>query len=239
MAGATPAISVMVTPVLVVGTSALAGNTLAAAISAARARPGRVRWATSGVGTTGHRVLEWVRAASRFDITHIPYKGEDLSSPTHSRASSRCSRPTSASCSSNTCAKDASRHWRSARRHASTCCPACPRWRKPGSPRRIWRRHSGCSRLGVPHRMSLRARTAHSMWRCEIRSSSVDSTGPATSRLEVPRRTWRRRLRANAKLRATWPAGLHGRPAEPPVTLRSTFPMRVPPAICRRIDVEP
>ena len=71
----TPVISVMVTPVLVVGTSALAGDTLAAAISAAKATPGRVRWATSGVGTTGHRVLERVRAASGVDITHIPYKG--------------------------------------------------------------------------------------------------------------------------------------------------------------------
>ena len=37
--------------------------------------PGQVRWATSGVGTTGHRVLERVRAASGVDITHIPYKG--------------------------------------------------------------------------------------------------------------------------------------------------------------------
>lgn len=71
----TPVMSVMVTPVLVVGTIALAGDTLAAAISAARANPGRLRWATSGVATTGHRVLERVRAASGVDITHVPYKG--------------------------------------------------------------------------------------------------------------------------------------------------------------------
>ena len=70
-----PVMSVMVTPVLVVGTPALAGDTLAAAIAAARASPGRVRWATSGVGTTGHRVLERVQVASAVDLTHIPYKG--------------------------------------------------------------------------------------------------------------------------------------------------------------------
>jgi tripartite-type tricarboxylate transporter receptor subunit TctC len=71
----TPVMSVMVTPVLVVGTPALTGDTLAAAISMASAHPGRVRWATSGVGTTGHRVLDRVRAASAVDITHVPYKG--------------------------------------------------------------------------------------------------------------------------------------------------------------------
>jgi tripartite-type tricarboxylate transporter receptor subunit TctC len=71
----TPVISVMVTPVLVVGTAALRGDTLAAVIEAARAQPGAVRWATSGIGTTGHRVMERVRESSGVDITHVPYKG--------------------------------------------------------------------------------------------------------------------------------------------------------------------
>jgi tripartite-type tricarboxylate transporter receptor subunit TctC len=71
----TPVMSVMVTPVLVLGTSALRGDTLAEAVAMARTSPGAVRWATSGVGTTGHRVLEQVRAASGADITHVPYKG--------------------------------------------------------------------------------------------------------------------------------------------------------------------
>ena len=71
----TPVMSVMATPVLVLGTAALQGDTLAAVIDAARAQPGAVRWATSGVGTTGHRVLEQVRAASGVDITHVPYMG--------------------------------------------------------------------------------------------------------------------------------------------------------------------
>jgi len=70
-----PVMSVMVTPVLVAGTRALAGDTLAAAIAAARAKPGSLRWATSGIGTTGHIVLERVRSASGADITHVPYRG--------------------------------------------------------------------------------------------------------------------------------------------------------------------
>jgi tripartite-type tricarboxylate transporter receptor subunit TctC len=70
-----PVASVMFTPVLVVGTSALEGRSMAEMIAAARARPGSVRWATTGLGTTGHMVLEQVRKASHTEITHIPYKG--------------------------------------------------------------------------------------------------------------------------------------------------------------------
>jgi tripartite-type tricarboxylate transporter receptor subunit TctC len=71
----TPVMSVMVTPVLVLGTAALRGDSLAVVVEAARRQPGAVRWATSGVGTTGHRVMERVRDASGVDITHVPYKG--------------------------------------------------------------------------------------------------------------------------------------------------------------------
>lgn len=70
-----PVMSVMVTPVLVLGTPALRGDTLAVVIDRARASPGAVRWATSGVGTTGHRVLDQVRVSSEVEITHVPYKG--------------------------------------------------------------------------------------------------------------------------------------------------------------------
>lgn len=70
-----PVASVMFTPVLVVGTPALAARTLPEMLAAARARPGGMRWATTGLGTTGHMVLEQVRKASGADITHIPYKG--------------------------------------------------------------------------------------------------------------------------------------------------------------------
>lgn len=70
-----PLISVMQTPILVVGTPALMGDTWEALVAQARLRPGAVRWASSGIGTTGHLVLEQVRRASGLDIAHIPYKG--------------------------------------------------------------------------------------------------------------------------------------------------------------------
>ncbi len=66
-----PVAAVMSTPVLVVGTPALAARSLAAALAGGHV----LRWASSGVGTTGHMVLEQVRASSGAAITHVPYKG--------------------------------------------------------------------------------------------------------------------------------------------------------------------
>lgn len=70
-----PVAGVMHTPVLVVGTPAFAGRGFDALIAQARAAPGTLRWATSGVATIGHLVLAQVRAASGVDIVHVPYHG--------------------------------------------------------------------------------------------------------------------------------------------------------------------
>ena len=71
----TPVAGVMRTPVLVAGTPALRARTFAEMLSLARMRSGAIRWATTGVGTTGHNVLERVRRASGAHLVHIPYKG--------------------------------------------------------------------------------------------------------------------------------------------------------------------
>lgn len=70
-----PVASVMVTPVLVVGTPAFPGTTLAELVRLAQARPGAVRWATSGHATAGHLVMEQVALQSQTRIVHIPYRG--------------------------------------------------------------------------------------------------------------------------------------------------------------------
>ena len=70
-----PVASVMYTPVLVVGTPSFEGRSFADLIAAARAKPGAMRWGTSGQATIGHLVLEQVKAIAGVDITHIPYKG--------------------------------------------------------------------------------------------------------------------------------------------------------------------
>lgn len=70
-----PVMSVMYSPVLVVATSAFTGKSFQDLVAQAQARPGSVRWATSGLGTIGHVVLEQVKAKSKADLTLIPYKG--------------------------------------------------------------------------------------------------------------------------------------------------------------------
>ena len=56
-------------------TPAFTGHSLADVVAQARAAPGHLRWATSGVGTTGHRVLARVQAAAGITLTHVPYSG--------------------------------------------------------------------------------------------------------------------------------------------------------------------
>lgn len=70
-----PVAGVMYTPVLLVGTPAFGGSDFAALLAQARAHPGQLRWATSGLATAGHLVLEQVQLGAGIRVTHIPYKG--------------------------------------------------------------------------------------------------------------------------------------------------------------------
>jgi len=70
-----PVASVMYSPVLLLATPATGMRDLRSLLDDARARPGAIRWATSGQASLGHIVLEQLRAAAQVDITHIPYKG--------------------------------------------------------------------------------------------------------------------------------------------------------------------
>ncbi len=70
-----PVIGIMRTPTLVIGTAQYRGTTLIDVTALASSTPGGYRWATSGVGTTGHLVMEQVRLATKASLVHIPYKG--------------------------------------------------------------------------------------------------------------------------------------------------------------------
>ncbi|MDT7838538.1 tripartite tricarboxylate transporter substrate binding protein [Aquabacterium sp. OR-4] len=70
-----PLCAVMTVPLLVVGTPALASASLAAALAEAQRLGQPLRWASSGLATTGHLALEAVRLASGAPIVHVPYKG--------------------------------------------------------------------------------------------------------------------------------------------------------------------
>jgi tripartite-type tricarboxylate transporter receptor subunit TctC len=70
-----PVASVMYAPVYVLGTAAFSGKDLNEAIAQARAKPGSLRLATSGIATVGHLMLEQLKLAAGVDIIHVPYKG--------------------------------------------------------------------------------------------------------------------------------------------------------------------
>ena len=70
-----PVAEVMVSPVYLLATPAFAAKGFAEALAAARAAPGRLRWATSGMGSVGHVMLEQIQRKARVEFNHIPYKG--------------------------------------------------------------------------------------------------------------------------------------------------------------------
>lgn len=70
-----PVAGVMHTPTLLVATPAFSGHDLGAVLKAAREHPGQLRWASSGLGTTGHLLLEQLQSLEGVRFTHIPYKG--------------------------------------------------------------------------------------------------------------------------------------------------------------------
>lgn len=70
-----PIASVMYSPVLLMATSASTSKDFAGLLADAKARPGAIRWATSGQASLGHIMLEQLHAAARIEVTHVPYKG--------------------------------------------------------------------------------------------------------------------------------------------------------------------
>lgn len=70
-----PLVGVSSTPALLVGTPAFEGHDFSALMAGPRVPHPGLRWATTGVGTTGHMLLEQVRLATGIAVTHIPYKG--------------------------------------------------------------------------------------------------------------------------------------------------------------------
>lgn len=70
-----PVASVIRTPVLILGTPEFKGDTFGDLIEQARLYPGTLRWATSGVGTTGHLVMAQIAQQSQTTMVHVPYRG--------------------------------------------------------------------------------------------------------------------------------------------------------------------
>ena len=70
-----PVVSVMYSPVLLLGTTRSTAANFPDLIAQAKAHPGDVRWATAGLASLGHIMMEQIAAQSKAQITHVPYKG--------------------------------------------------------------------------------------------------------------------------------------------------------------------
>ncbi|WP_287743483.1 tripartite tricarboxylate transporter substrate binding protein [Diaphorobacter sp.] len=70
-----PVASVMYSPVLLLGTQAAKERDFRSLLATAKAQPGQVRWATSGLASLGHIMLEHIMQGTGVQITHVPYKG--------------------------------------------------------------------------------------------------------------------------------------------------------------------
>ncbi|GKT23393.1 hypothetical protein AVHM3334_11470 [Acidovorax sp. SUPP3334] len=60
---------------LLLGTPSNQAKDFRQLLATAKARPGEVRWATSGLASLGHIMLEQIMQSTQVQITHVPYKG--------------------------------------------------------------------------------------------------------------------------------------------------------------------
>ena len=62
-------------PVMLVVYPGVAARSVGELLALARAKPGELRFASSGVGSTVHLALEQFKYLAKVDLTHVPYKG--------------------------------------------------------------------------------------------------------------------------------------------------------------------
>ncbi len=62
-------------PMIILAKPAFEANSFAEFVKLARAQPGKLNYATSGVGTVLHLAMERVKTLAGIDIVHVPYKG--------------------------------------------------------------------------------------------------------------------------------------------------------------------
>ncbi|WP_160000598.1 tripartite tricarboxylate transporter substrate binding protein [Roseomonas sp. 18066] len=68
-------------PLVLVATKDLPASNVAELIALARARPGKLNFASVGVGTAQHLIFEMFRARDGIAMEHVPYKGTNESLP--------------------------------------------------------------------------------------------------------------------------------------------------------------
>ena len=70
-----PVAGVAVVPLVLVANPAFPAGNVKDLVAAAKAKPGGVNYASSGIGITNHLVMAMFLSAAGVDMTHVPYKG--------------------------------------------------------------------------------------------------------------------------------------------------------------------
>jgi tripartite-type tricarboxylate transporter receptor subunit TctC len=70
-----PVILVNTAPMVLVANPSLPAKNLADLVALAKSRPGKLSYATAGLGTLPHLAAEMTKRAGAFDMVHIPYRG--------------------------------------------------------------------------------------------------------------------------------------------------------------------
>ena len=66
---------VLINPQLMVASPSLPAATVGEFLKLARAQPGKINYASVGVGSPGHLAMELLKIMASIDIVHVPYKG--------------------------------------------------------------------------------------------------------------------------------------------------------------------
>ena len=70
-----PVSQLVFVPLVMVAHPSLNVKTLPELIAAAKAKPGKINYASIGNGTPHNLSMEWVKSLAGIDMTHVPYKG--------------------------------------------------------------------------------------------------------------------------------------------------------------------
>ncbi len=70
-----PVVLLSRSPLLLIATSSFPANSVAELIALAKQKPGKLNYASSGVGATSHLAPELFKTMAGVDITHVPYRG--------------------------------------------------------------------------------------------------------------------------------------------------------------------
>ncbi|RZS86746.1 Bug family tripartite tricarboxylate transporter substrate binding protein [Pigmentiphaga kullae] len=70
-----PVSQLVFVPFILVANPKAQVSTVQELIAAAKARPGKITYASIGNGTPHYLAMEWVKALADIDLTHVPYKG--------------------------------------------------------------------------------------------------------------------------------------------------------------------